>query len=360
MLRLALLRVLESYFRHRWLYFLPIVLMILAAFAVIFTKEPQYIAGGVVYVEKESFLSTLTSVRESTFSWDTPADQTNRELSELLQTDAFIRAVINMTDMESQMDGGMIAIAETMQEAREAVWTQAIGNNQVLVGAAHTDPLLTYQLVNAIIENYIQWKINADRVESATAQAFFGDLIAQYKNELEIARRELQNYLIAYPEPARGNRPDLELLEIERLQSNLQLAGNRYANALEKEENAQLALSQAESDVRQTYFFIDAPRIPEEPSTSLTEMATQGIIFVVVGVILSVVGIVGSALLDRSLRFPIDVRHGVNLPVLAAVPDASQYLPETESQKAGWFRRKARNGRKSKKQGAANNQKALA
>ncbi|MCP4427748.1 MAG: lipopolysaccharide biosynthesis protein [Chloroflexi bacterium] len=341
MLRLALLRVLESYFRHRWLYMLPVVFMLGVAAVAVVTQDPQYMAGGVMYVEKESFLATLTSVRESTFSWDTPAEQTNREISELLQTDAFIRAVIKMTDMEESMDGGIIAVTETIQEVREAAWTQPLGNNQVVVAVAHTEPLITYQLVNAIIENYIQWKINADRVESVTAQEFFDDLTLQYKNDLEVTRREYQNYLIANPEPGRGNRPDLELLEIERLQSDLQLAGNRYADALEKNENAQLALSQAESDVRQTYFFIDAPRIPEEPSTSLTEVATQVIIFAVVGAILSGIGIVGSALLDRSLRFPIDVRHGVDLPVLASVPNVSQFQSKRRKRSIR-SRRKAR------------------
>ena len=198
MLRLALLRVLESYFRHRWLYLLPIVFMILAAFAVTFVKEPEYIAGGILYVEKESFLATLTSVRETTFTWDTPADQASRELSELLQTDAFIRAVIKMTDLEAQMDGGTTTVTDLIEgSAGTRSGRRRLAIIRCLWRPAHTDPLLSYQIVTAIIENYIQWKINADRVESVAAEEFFGELIAQYKSELEMARRELQNYMIA-------------------------------------------------------------------------------------------------------------------------------------------------------------------
>ena len=41
---------------------------------------------------------------------------------------------------------------------------------------------------------------------------------------------------------------------------------------------------------------------------------------------MSVLGIVGGLILDRSFRFPIDVRHGLNLPVLAMIPEASQRM----------------------------------
>ena len=322
MVRLALLRVLESYFRHRWLYFLPILLMLGMAAASIYLAKPKYLAGGVLFVEKESLLATLVSVRETSFSWDTPADETSREISELMQTSAFVRAVIKTTDLEANMNGGETAVAETIIDVREATLMESLGNNQVFVAAEYTDPQVAYQLVNAIIENYIQWKINAARVESVTAQNFFGDLITQYEVEYETARREVENYLMAHPQPVRGDRLEIEALEIERLQSALQLAEQRYAKAIENNESAQLSLSQAESDVRQTYFFIDAPKIPDKPSTSLKDVAIQVVIFGVVGVILSGVGIVGSALLDRSLRFPVDVQHGLNLPVLTAVPTA--------------------------------------
>ncbi len=327
MVRLVSLRILESYFRHRWLYFLPMLLMLVIAVASFFLIKPKYLAGGVLFVEKESLLSTLISVRETSFSWDTPADETSTEISEMMQTNAFVRAVIRMTDLEENMDEGETAVAMTISDVRKITRTESLGNNQVFVAAEHTDPQVAYQLVNAIIENYIQWKINAARVESVTAQDFFGDLITQYEVAYEVTQREIENYLIAHPQPVRGDRPEIETIEIERLQSALQLAEQRYAKAIENDENAQLSLSQAESDVRQTYFFIDAPKIPNKPSTSLKDRAIQIAIFGVAGMILSGVGVVGSALLDRSLLFPVDVQHGLNLPVLTAVPNAVQSTP---------------------------------
>ena len=321
MVRLVILRILESYFHHRWLYLLPIVLMWAVA-AISISAAPLYLARGVMYVEQESVLSSLISVRDTNISWETPADQTSLEIGELLQTDAFIRAVIHGTKLEEHMNEGTIVVDQIMTDVREDVWADAPGNNQVRVAATHNDPVIAYQLVDATIENYTLWKINANRAEIVSAHEFFSDLLDQYDSELGIARRDLEYYLTINPAPARGNRPDIEVLALSRLQSDLESADARYADTLTLKDNAELALSQAESSVRQTYFYIDAPRIPEEPATTLMDTAIKIVIFTIVGVILSAIGILGGMLLDRSFRFPIDVQYGVHLPVIAAVPDA--------------------------------------
>ena len=100
-------------------------------------------------------------------------------------------------------------------------------------------------------------------------------------------------------------------------------ADKRFSSDLEKEQNAILVTTQAESDVRQTYLVIDAATLPDEPSTGLRDALMSALIFVVVGVVLTVVGIIGGALIDRTFRFPLDIRHGLDLPVLAQVPNAN-------------------------------------
>jgi uncharacterized protein involved in exopolysaccharide biosynthesis len=323
MLRLIILRILESYFRHRWLYLVPMVLMMAAAFVFFIKAKPKYIANGVLFVQRESLLARLTSVKDPNVSWQTPASVTVGELNELLETDAFIRAVISQTDLEAEMDQGPATVDETIDQVREAVWVNSIGNNQVRVSAVDENPQLASQFANATIASFILWKINADRTESQAAHSFFTDIISTYKAELDLARQNLNDYLIERPEPLKGDRPVIEQLEISRLQSEVDLAESRYSSALDKDEDARLASSQAESDVRQSYVLIDAPRIPEKPDVSLKQTAIMLLVFMAIGVFLSIAGIVGGALLDRSFRFPVDVWYGVNLTVLAMVPDIS-------------------------------------
>ena len=60
---------------------------------------------------------------------------------------------------------------------------------------------------------------------------------------------------------------------------------------------------------------------PLTPERSLKEIFVTLAIFMMAGFGISVVGIVGGALLDDSLRFPIDVVYGLNLPVLTMIAD---------------------------------------
>lgn len=321
MIRIAILRILESYFRHRWLYLIPIVLLTIVGAVSVVTADAQYFAGGVVYVQKESFLGTLTNVRSDPFTFSTAGQQTVSQIMELMQTNAFVRSIVQDTKLEEKMDQGDEVVNDVMSEVRRSVWAQTIGDNQVAINAVHSDPELAYQLSNAVINRYIQWQINLDQVQSSAAEDFMDDLVVTYGNDLEAARAELRDYLVSHPEPLRGDRPDTEALEIDRLQGLLSLAGSRYSRALEQQEGARLATAQAEADVRQTYFVVDAPRIPTGAATSLRQMAMDSIIFVVVGVILAVVAIAGAAALDRSFRFPVDVEYGLSLPVLSIIPD---------------------------------------
>jgi hypothetical protein len=158
------------------------------------------------------------------------------------------------------------------------------------------------------------------------AQSFFRDVLPGYQDNLQKAREALKTYLESHPVPLRGERPAQELLEISQLQSAVDVATRRVENALEKEESARLAQAQAESSVRQDYLLIDAPTLPINPETSLRQRLMGPLIFVVVGIILTIVCIVGGALLDRSFRFPLDVQTSLGLQVLALVPDVSRIV----------------------------------
>jgi capsular polysaccharide biosynthesis protein len=322
MARLLFLRFLESYYRHRWLYLLPLLLMAGVAALYFFTAKPTYIVRGVLYVQQQSLLASLTSLRNDGFSVLTPAEATAQEMTDLLQTDSFIRALIQQTSLEATLGQGDMTVGETIEEVRKAVWVETQGANQVRTFAAWEEPTIAYQLATASLESFIQWRINADRQESEVAQAFFAELIEQYRGDLELARTDLQSYLAAHPEQLRGKRPEVEQLEIDRLRAAVDLSQQRYSSVLAKDEDARLAMAQSESDARQTYLLIDSPTMPLEPETSLRKLALNMLIYLALGLILSIVAAAGGALLDRTLTFPIDARDRLDMPVLAMVPEA--------------------------------------
>ena len=183
------------------------------------------------------------------------------------------------------------------------------------------------------------------RTESEAAQLFFTDQVRTYEADLLKARGNLIAFLEAHPQPLHGNRSEIELIEIDRYQNAIDIAEARYVSALDKEENARLAVAQVDSDTRQSFTMIDSPVIPEKPEVSRKQMAIQAAIFASVGLIISIVAIAGGALIDRSIRLPVDLHLRTHLPILAVVPDMTvrekwyrRFMPK----KAPAFRRNKR------------------
>jgi hypothetical protein len=238
----------------------------------------------------------------------------------LVGTQAFIRTVIQKTDLEKGMSTGPAAVDETIAYVRKILSIQAVGDKLVDISATGDNPTIVYQVVLSTMDAYVQWKINNGYQESIAARTFFDNLIQPYQDDVDQARNDLGVFLTAHPAPVRGDRPPAEQLEVDRLQTAVQRAEDRLNSALDNVESARLSQAKSESVTKQTYMVIDQPQVPQEAKLSTKTVATSIVIFLVVGIFLSVVGIAGGALLDRSLRFPIDVRHGLSLPVLAMVP----------------------------------------
>ncbi len=321
MIRLFLLRILESYFRRPLLNLLPIAVMIGIAGIFIVTAEPTYNASGTLFVQDQTLVQSLNEISlDGRSFWTTPADAFNSQLAQLLETEAFIRSLIQGTNLESQLAADPETTTEIMDEVRSTVQVEVLGDSLVRLGADYSDPQVAYQLANRLVEAYVAWKFNSDFQDSSSAQQFFAEMIPAYQEELEQTREDLRLYLEQYPVPIRGERPEDEALEVERLQSAIQQAEEQLQDVMAKEESARLLMIQAEQNIRQAYIVIDAPVVPTEPLTGLRTLALQGLIFVAVGIFMSIIGVVGSALLDRSLRFPSDVQVGTHLPVLATIP----------------------------------------
>jgi capsular polysaccharide biosynthesis protein len=325
MYRLILFRITESYFQRRWLYLLPIFILLAAGIVFVVLSKPKYVAQGILYVQRDTFLSQLTQVRTDSGSWWTTSAQiTANEIKDLIQTDAFVRAVIKETDLEEEMNQGPSEVSKLIQEVRENIWALPQGDNQIIVGAVNEEPALSIQLVGGVIDSYLRWKTNAERTESEVALSFFSQLIQNYRNDMDIAIDNLRAYLEENPEPIRGDRPAMEVLELERLQREINLAETRLSSAMNKEEDARLSIKQLESDIRQAYIVIDAPHIPDSKVTSRRDQAVTIAIFGAVGVALTGILIFGSAFLDSSFRLPQDVQQRLGLPVLAVITDTKQ------------------------------------
>lgn len=337
-LQMGVGRILETYFRHRWLNILPIVLMLIAGVLYIIFGPVEYKSSGVFYVQGDSIIESIAGTGSQAIDFDfrSPSQKTAEELNELLKTNNFMVAIIAQTDVRSQLEDPNIPELETLEEVREEIQITGQGKNQVYVDVRWEDPEIAFQLSDAIVNTYLQWLIQNDRQDSDSALQFFEDLIPDYQNARIAAQQEVEQFLRDHPEPIRGDRPALEQYRLERLQANYQIAEQRYNETLGKLDNAKLNVALAESSVRQNYRLLDEPKVPVEPEETLTDIAIELAIFVAVGLVLSVLLVLGSTLLDKSLRFPIDARFALQAPVLTTVVDA-----ESLNQRRWWQRRRS-------------------
>lgn len=344
MIRLILLRLGESYFRHRWLYLVPIVLM--AGLAALYANamEVRYISTGMLYVQNKSLLTSLTG-EQAVYSPNTPAQSANAELRDLLQTNAFVLDVLEQTPLAATLPTDPAERQRALDDFRESVWANVAGDNLISFGALSDDPDLAQQKAGALMNTYVSWNRDKDVKESVIAQRFFADLIEPYAQDLDAAREELRLYLRANPPTESGGRSPEQELEIARLQAAINQASTRLNDAVNKEEEARLAMRKAESVAEQNYTIIDAPMRPFLSTSSLTSLAITIVAFLLVGVVLSLIGVIGGMLFDRSFRFAADVERVTSLPVLAQVPQtavepapAPSPQPEAQAQRSSYVK----------------------
>ena len=324
MIRVVILRILDSFFRRWWLHLLPILLFTILGLIYYFIKPPLFVSKGVLLVNKTTVLNQLTNIGSEGAVFVTPAQSTIDQLSELANTDSFIRAIIAQTSLENELQQDPESLKDLMDAVRQSIWAEAQGEQSVGIYGSWEDANIGLQLVNATVENFLQWHINRTKEDSAIALNFFNTLVGEYKQQLDGTRGKLDGYLVAHPEPIRGERPEIEKAQIKGLEGDIDISYRQYVDALGKQENARLSTDKAESSVRQTYVLIDTPTLAEKPIASKLDNIVSIAIFVVLGMIFAILSVVGGAAVDRSFRFPVDVQQFLNIPVLAVVPTSEQ------------------------------------
>ncbi|KAB8145170.1 hypothetical protein F8S13_04895 [Chloroflexia bacterium SDU3-3] len=321
MIRLALLRLIESLFRYFWLYMLPIVIAAAASGFFALREKPSYTSAGSIYVQGSSLVSSLTDLPgNGTAAWVTPSSVFVSEISALMKTEAFMRRVAAGTSLEAKMNKSQEDLNKAMADLSKNLAVASVNDNLVGFSATAEDADTAYLLAQHLPESYVVWKLNSNKQDSQAAEEFFQKQLDPLKQELETARQAQLEYLLAHPAPERGERPGDELVKVDQLQSAVKQAEDRVQDVQSKVESAQLAKDQAERNLRQMYLIIDAPLRADEPTNGLRKRLMENIIFVIAGFLLSIIAIVGVAVLDPSLRFPIDVNNRLSLPVLAMPP----------------------------------------
>jgi len=314
------LRLTENIARHKFLFILPAIVMAAIAFN-LSQGSDEYESTGIVSVNGETFLASLTDVRTEGFSFRSPADLANEQLYGLLSTDTFMADVVDQSGLEAQLRVPGTDDETFFDSIREAIGASPGGDNFLSIYATAGDPVIAQALAEATIETYVQWQINADLEDSRLAESFVEDLIVQYSDELGVAQEQLAAWVRENPGPTRAeDRPIDEQVELQALQTETQEAGERLNTAITKREDARLAAAQAEADVRQSFAVIDSPTVPVWPTNGTLDMLMMVFVFACAGLFLSLAALSLLSASDTTVRFPSEVEDLLETNLLAVLP----------------------------------------
>jgi uncharacterized protein involved in exopolysaccharide biosynthesis len=316
--RQVVLRLLDTFFRHFWLYLLPVVALGAVGVWAATSTQDSYQSFGTMRIETNALVGELTGIQSDPgFGWLTPAAATSEAFNALLRTETFVDDVASAARLEEAIENGTITTAEI----RGSLAIYPDGARLVKVQASNRQPDVTYRLANAAMAAYIRAVVENEASDSRVAVEFLQQKLPDYRAAVAAAEKAFRTWLAEHPPPEDGSeRPEDELVEVGRLQGAIDSRQLRLTEAQQNIEQAELAVEQSSAEVEQRLQVIDPPQEPTAPQPKMKKAVMTVAMALVVGCFLAVAGVVIGTILDRTIRFPGDVKERLGVRMLAVVP----------------------------------------
>lgn len=325
--RRLILRFLDNFFANFWRNVLPLYLMLAFGIWYFFSITPTYLSYGVLYLQNDSLLTTLSNARQNDYIWVSRGQTVVEQFDSLMQTDAFARAILQRTNWEQELQNG-VPLDLLLAIVRANLWGEVKGEKHVHIVAQSDDPEIAFQLADAAMTLYRQSKVNLSLSDVNTSIEFLDEVMADYQMALQSAETALRTYLADYPDPAFGlRRPGEESSQIEILRENVSTAERRILETRTLIDLNKLDQNQAVQEVENSYVLVDSPRMARSPEYTMQQRIIVLFIFVGMGVLLSIGAGAGATLMDKTYRYPVDINVDLDLPVLGRIAKGAIPLP---------------------------------
>lgn len=317
MTRNTLARIVEAFFSLWLVLVIPVLVSMVVGLGQASQVRAEYTSAGSILVDTDSLLTSRSGVDTGGFfTFLTPAEFVSQEIRGLMATDAFVLKVMETAEIEVPSNPTLAAME--LDRVRIAVFAVPNSEQLLRVGATTVNPEASQRIAAALIQEFLEFRIELDVAESRTSEQFFVALVETYGQSLAEAQDAVDRFLLGVSDvdalPA-----ELET-EFSRLAAAEAAAAALYGGALEDLEASRLAALQAETDVLQSLSIVDAPPIPQVPAGDLLDRVIIVFSYAFVGVLMSVVAAVLLAVVNRTVLFPQDLAHLTGARVVAVVP----------------------------------------
>jgi len=322
-IRLALIRLLETYFQNPIAYLiLPAILAVYGAYNIFTSFEDEYVSGITIQIRPNELVQDLSLATDRSQSrFDTPSELMANEIWNLLDTDLFMTELIETVDYSKPEHYTSYQTREEIEESIiDGLQTITVNDNQIVIVMTYINADIAFALIENIYALYVDRKISDVIVDIQGASSTIDALVANAERQKLAIEEELSLYLETHPEPidTRLDRREIEQLQIDRLEQALARVTEQHFDALAIRDETELTEVTTESSIRQSYIVLDGPISPIE-LTSTTDRIIALALYPLAGLGISFGIMFFIAFFNQRVLVPLDAQNSTKLPVIGVV-----------------------------------------
>lgn len=336
-----MLRLLETFFRHRYLLLGPVAFVIVATVGWVLIQPPSYDASVRVWTERQTLVPNPNSN-----PYLTAAQEQAGVLTELVTTKYFDVKVGKRSSLtgaiRDQMTHGQGGIRTRLMRAvglggpsgpptdaqvEDAVYG-AVASSTLVFPSGPEIVTVTYRagtpemaalVSQAIVDQFMDETLANQRVQADAAVAFYSSQIKQSQAEVSASDKALDDYLVANPGQRATNAiPDARMLQLRRDDDAAHQRQQTIQDKLDQARLNRVALDQTGvNGIR----VLDRAEPPTSSGSSFRKVAmTSAAVGVILAVVIVVAGVLVLTWTDSTIRRPQEVEALLDLRPVGSVP----------------------------------------
>ncbi|MGD0372001.1 MAG: hypothetical protein ABSC16_09910 [Candidatus Dormibacteria bacterium] len=328
------MRFLETFFRHRIVAILPVVLGLAVAAGYVLVQPRQYTSTASLWVDLTVPGNAAASAAEQ---YEDPSTYLQSQIQELLATRSFALAVGQSGGLISYLQdhpqsgaSGLAAIPglgalsssgsagsvddRVAADLPNMVSVVTAGPQVLNLVVSGPSPQLAAAVARALIREFTSQVVTAAQSDDQTSVSYYGQQVAQAQLSLQQAQQQLTEYLAAHPKVPADGTGDATATE---LYEAVQIDQTSYQSLLSQYQQAQLDLANAKS--QSGFEVMDAPAAGGTAVSITKKLVEAGAAGLLIGLLVSALIVTGLTWADRTARDAADVRRVLGLEVAASI-----------------------------------------
>jgi uncharacterized protein involved in exopolysaccharide biosynthesis len=333
-----MVRYLETFFRHRLLFLVPIGLILLVSGAVVVIQPAEYTATTRLWVDRPALGP------DDSNPFVAPSAEQASSLLELTRTRYFTAKVAHrgplaaalaaqpiqksgLSWLKAKLTGGATGARYPTPDEVDAtaadivsrnVAITAVGPQIVEISFAYGDPRIASGTAQAVVDQFLEETLASKKARSQVVADFYAGQLKGAQDALTQADSAVNQYLAQHPEMRSPTAvPDARLVQLQHTDQQARDVMSSFQNKIDQARLDVAALSApGASGMR----LMDAADVPAQAGVNkklLVQALGAGL---GLGLIVLVLGLLVLTLADTTLRRPEDVEQALGLRLAGAIP----------------------------------------